>query len=468
MNKIDLAFTSALQQAQLIRNGEISPLELVEIYLERIELLNSQLGSYFTVTADLAIADAKVKTEILATHSKSDSELPPFFGVPISIKDLNPVAGIPCTYGNPSLLNYIPEYDDGVVVKIKQAGFIILGKTATSEVGSLPYAEPTGFPPARNPWNLEYTAGGSSAGAASSVAAGLCGIAQGSDGGGSIRIPAACCGLVGIKPSRGRVTHAPVGDRLNGIATNGPIGRTVADAAALLDLMSGYVIGDPYWLPNPEKSFLAVTEEKPSSLRVAYATGIFPFGEADANCKQGVLETVKLLEELGHKIEEKTIDVSGLIQPFQTTWQTNVATSGLPAEVLQPLNRYLLSRNSSAGEYMKAVYQMQMVARQIVALFCSFDVLVLPVYMHSPMRVGEWGNLSPEDTFEKIIRWVAPCPSANATGQPAIALPVGFDSKGLPLSVQIVGKPAAEATLISLAAQIEAARPWIGRRPHFD
>jgi amidase len=468
MNKIDLAFTSALQQAQLIRDREISPIELVEIYLERIELLNSQLGSYFTVTADLAIADAKVKTEMLVTQSKTNDELPPFFGVPISIKDLNPVAGIPCTYGNPSLLNYIPEYDDGVVVKIKQAGFIILGKTATSEVGSFPYAEPTGFRPARNPWNLEYTAGGSSAGAASSVAAGLSAIAQGSDGGGSIRIPVACCGLVGIKPSRGRVTHAPVGDRLNGIATNGPIGRTVADTAALLDSMSGYVIGDPYWLSNPEKSFLAATKEQPGSLRVAYATGIFPFGEADPNCKQGVLETVKLLEELGHTIEEKTIDFSGLIQPFQTTWQTNVATSGLPPEVLQPLNRYLLSRTVSAGEYMKAVYQMQMVARQIVALFCSFDVLVLPVYMHSPMRVGEWGNLSPEDTFEKIIRWVAPCPAANATGQPAISLPAGFDSKGIPLSVQIVGKPAAEATLISLAAQIEAARPWIGRRPNFD
>ncbi|WP_143046437.1 amidase, partial [Trichormus sp. NMC-1] len=227
MNEIDLAFTPALELAQLIRRREVSPLDLVEIYLERIERLNPQLGSYFTVTADLAVADAKAKTELLTTTS----ELPPFFGVPISIKDLTSVAGVTCTYGNPALVNNIPNYDDGVVKRIKQAGFTILGKTATSELGSFPYSEATGFPPARNPWNLEYTPGGSSGGAASSVAAGLSAIAQGSDGGGSIRGPAACCGVVGIKPARGRVTKAPVGDRLGGIAVNGPIARTVADAA---------------------------------------------------------------------------------------------------------------------------------------------------------------------------------------------------------------------------------------------
>ncbi|WP_414583201.1 amidase [Scytonema sp. PCC 10023] len=461
MNKVDLAFTSALEQAQLIRRREVSPLELVEIYLERISRLNPQLGSYFTVTAEQAIADAKAKTEMLA----SASELPPFFGVPISIKDLNPVAGVPCTYGNPALLSNISDYDDGVVTRIKQAGFILLGKTATSELGSTPYTEPTGFPPARNPWNLEYTTGGSSGGAAAAVAAGLCAIAQGSDGGGSIRGPAACCSLVGIKPSRGRVTHAPVGDRLNGIAINGPLARTVADAAALLDIMSGYVTGDPYWLSDPEPSFLAATQQKPGTLRIAYATSIAPLGEADANCQQGVLQTVQLLQELGHTVEQKSLDLSGLVEPFQVVWQTSVASSGIPAEILQPLNRWLLARTGSAGEYLQAVYQMQMVARQIVAFFDTVDVLVLPVYLHSPIRVGEWANLSPEETFQNIIRWVAPCPAANATGQPAIALPVGFDELGLPISVQLVGRPAAETTLISLAAQLEAAKPWIHHRP---
>jgi amidase len=463
MNAIDLAFTSALELAQLIRRREVSPLELVEIYLERIQRLNPQLGSYFTVTAEQAIADAKAKTEMLVSRK----EVPPFFGVPISIKDLNPVHGVACTYGNPALINNICNYEDGIVTKIRHAGFISLGKTATSELGSFPYTEPTGFPPARNPWNLEYTPGGSSGGAAAAVAAGLCAIAQGSDGGGSIRGPVACCGLVGIKPSRGRVSHAPAGDRVSGIAMNGPIARTVADTAALLDVMSGYITGDPYWLPDPNPSFLTASQQQPGKLRIAYATSISAIGEADASCKQGVLETVKLLAELGHTVEEKCPDFSGLIEPFQCVWQTSVAASGLPPEALQPVNRWLLSRTGSAGEYLRAVFQMQMVARQIIAFFDTVDVLVLPVYLHSPIRIGEWAHLSPEETFQNIIHWVAPCPPANATGQPAIALPVGFDSLGLPMSVQFIGKPTAESTIISLAAQIEAAKPWINHRPAF-
>lgn len=461
MNQVDLAFAPALKQSELIRRREVSPLELVELYLERIQQFNPELGSYITVTAEQAIDDAKIKTEMLV----QTEELPPFFGVPISIKDLNPVAGIPCSYGNAALLNRIPDYDDGVVVKIKQAGFIILGKTATSELGSFPYTEGTGFPPTRNPWNLEYTSGGSSGGAASALAAGLCPIAQGSDGGGSIRGPAACCSLVGIKPSRGRITHAPVGDRLNGIATNGPIGRTVADAAALLDAMSGYVTGDFYWLPEPDKSFLTSSQEKVENLRIAFCTNISPLGEADANCHQGVMQTVKLLEEFGHQVEEKCPDLSALIEPFQKVWQANVAASGVPVEILQPLNRWLLSRNGNAGEYLRAVYQMQIVARKIVMFFDTIDVLVMPVYLHSPIRIGEWGALNPEEIFENIIRWIAPCPVANATGQPAISLPVGFDNKGLPIAVQLIGKPTQEATLISLAAQLEAANPIYLHRP---
>ena len=463
MNEIDLAFTPALELAQLIRRRELSPLELVEIYLERIQRLNPQLGSYFTVIDELAIADAKAKTQLLTTTS----ELPPFFGVPISIKDLNAMAGVPCTYGSPALLNNIPEFDDGVVTRIKQAGFIILGKTATSELGSFPYTEPTGFTPARNPWNLDYTPGGSSGGAAAAVAAGLCAIAQGSDGGGSIRGPAACCGLVGIKPARGRVSKAPVGDRLAGIAANGPIARTVADAAALLDTMSGYVTGDPYWLPDPEPSFLVAAQTPPAKLRIAFATGVPPWGVADANCQQGVMQAVKLLEQFGHQIVEKCPDVNGLIEPFQIVWQSAVTASGLPPEILQPVNRWLLARTGGVADYIQAVNKMQIAARQIVAFFDDVDILVLPVYLHSPIRVGEWATLSPEDTFQQIINWVAPCPVANATGQPAIALPVGFDSHGLPISVQLIGKPAAEATLISVAAQIEAANPWIQHRPAF-
>lgn len=462
MNQVDLAFTPALEQARLIRDREVSPLELVNLYLERIQRLDNQLGSYFTVTAESAIADAQAKTESLA---QNNSELPPFFGVPITIKDLNAVAGVRCTYGSPALANNIADRDDNVVTKIKQAGFIILGKTATSELGSFPYTEPTGFPPTRNPWNLEYTAGGSSGGAAAAVATGLCAISQGSDAGGSVRGPAFCCGLVGIKPSRGRVSDAPVGDRISGIAAVGPIARTVADAAALLDAISGYVTGDPYWLPQLETSFYAATTAPPSSLKIAFSTSLAPVGEADNECAQAVLDTVKLLTQLGHTVEPGCPDFTGLIEPFTAVWQAGVAYAGIPKEVLQPMNQWLLAQTGGAGDYLRAVAQMQAIARRIVAFFNTVDVLLLPTYMHPTIKVGEWANLSPKETFQKIISWVAPCPPFNATGQPTIALPTGFDSRGLPIGIQLIGRPAAEATIISLAAQLEAAKPGIQQRP---
>ncbi len=466
MNKGDLAFTPALEQAQLIRSKQVSPLELVELYLERINRLDSQLGSYFTVTADMAIADAKAKTEQLAVTG-SPSELPPFFGVPISIKDLNPVAGVPCTYGTAALRKQLATHDDAAVTRIKQAGFIILGKTATSQVGSLPYTEPEGFPPTRNPWNLDRTPGGSSGGAAAAVAAGLCPVAQGSDGGGSIRGPAFCCGLVGLKPARGRISHAPVGDYQNGISINGPIARTVRDAAALLDVMSGYVTGDPYWLPDPEMPFLQATERKPGSLRIAFSTVIPPMGEVAPACGQAVLDTVRLLQDMGHEVEAGCPDFTGLIEPFKVVWQAGVGASGIPTPLLEKMNLWLLENTGSAGDYLRAVYQMQAISRRTVAFFDSFDVLVLPVYMHETVRVGEWANLSPEETLEKIISWIAPCPPFNASGQPAVALPAGFDPDGLPVGVQLVGRPAAEATLLALAAQIEEAKPWSHHRPPF-
>lgn len=464
MNQIDLAFSSALTQAQLISSRQISPLELVELYLQRIEQLDSQLGSYFTVMVDLATSDARAKTELLANNS---SPLPPFFGVPIAIKDLNPVAGVRCTYGTPALMDNIATYDDGVVTRLKQAGFIILGKTATSELGSFPYTEPLGFPPTRNPWNLDYTAGGSSGGSAAAVAAGLCAVAQGSDGGGSVRGPAFCCGLVGIKPSRGRVSYAPVGDRLSGIPAIGSLTRTVADGAAMLDVMAGYVTGDPYWLPAPETSFLEAASRTPQALKIAFSTSIPPLGEAENECKQAVLDTVKVLSDLGHHVEQSCPDFTGLTEPFTMVWQAGVAYSGIPKEVLQPVNQWLYEQTGTAGDYLRAVSQMQVIARKIVAFFDTVDVLVLPTYMHPTIKVGEWANLSPQETFERIINWVAPCPPFNATGQSAIALPTGFDSRGLPLGVQLISRPAAEATIISLAAQLESAKQWHQNRPSF-
>lgn len=454
MNSLDLAFTPALELAQLIRNRQISPLELTQVYLNRIQQYDPQLGSFFTVAGEMAMADAKAKTEQLAQTSEVNS-LPPFFGVPTAIKDLNAVAQMPLSYGISAFKDYVANYDDEVVKRIKGAGFIVLGKTATSQLGSFPYTEPPGFPPTRNPWHRDYVAGGSSGGAAAAVAAGLCPIAQGSDGGGSIRIPAACCGLVGIKPSRGRVSNAPVGDFQNGISTHGPLGRTVADAAALLDVMAGYVTGDPYWLVSPEISFLAATRQSSSLLKIAFSTQIPSFPEPEGVIKEAVHKTVKLLAEMGHEVEPGCPKLQGLTNPFRQIWQAGVLAAGIPLELLSPVNKWLGEQTETTGKYLQAVHKMQIIARQIVAFFDHFDLLVLPVCLQQPIRVGEWANLSPEKTVENIIKWIAPCPPFNASGLPVITLSMGQDEKGLPVGVQLIGKPADELTLIRVATQLE-------------
>lgn len=465
MNSVDLAFTPALEQAQLIRNKVISPLEITELYLERIERLNPQVGAYVTVMAAEALEEAQRQTEQLA---RGEAELPPFFGVPIAVKDLNPVAGVPCAYGVKAACDRIAEQDDYIVTKLREAGFIILGKTATSQIGSLPYTEPPGFPPTRNPWNPDYTPGGSSGGSAAALAAGLCAIAQGSDGGGSIRGPAFCCGLVGMKAARGRISFTPVGERLNGLAVNGPLGRTVADTAALLDVMSGYVLGDPYWLPDPNPSFLAGTQPPTRPLRIGFATRLAPIGEADGVCRQTVYDTVQLLEDLGHHAEEITLpDLSDLIEPFVIVWECVLAEVGIPWIVMEKMNRWLYwrARRINSGKYLQAVGKMQRVARCIVETCQPYDAVVFPVYMHPAIRVGAWRNLRPSQVLENVINWVAPCPPFNASGQPALAVPTGFDPHGVPIGVQLVGRPADELTLFSLAAQIEQARPWSQHRP---
>jgi amidase len=469
MNPTDIAFASALDQAAWIRQKQISPLELTQLYLARIEQWNPYLGSFFTIAAEQAIADAQRKTEMLMTVNDLDA-LPPFFGVAIAMKDLNSVAGLRCTFGNRAMMEHQSIHDDAVVTRCKTAGFTILGKTATSEVGSMPFTEPMGFPPARNPWNWDYTSGGSSGGAAASVAAGLTAIAQGSDGGGSIRGPAFCCGVVGIKPSRGRVSYAPIGDCLSGIATNGPIARTVADAAALLDVMAGYVVGDPYWLPDPVVPFhrIAVDAAQQDALsprRIAYSTAIAPIGEADVTCRQAVLETAQRLEALGHFVEPIELDVTGLAESFQVVWRTGVLASGIPVHLLEPMNQWLANHGDTSGTYQQAVWTMQRLARQLVTQLHPYDACLLPVYLHPPIQIGQWQELTPSQVMERIIQWIAPCPLANATGQPAIAFPTGFTSTGLPLGVQLMGRPADEATIIAIASQLSHHYPVEPRYP---
>ena len=464
LNLTDLAFTSTLEQARLIKERQITPLELTELYLSRIEQYDTQLGSFYHVARDSAIADARAKTEQIA-QTVDTSYLPTFFGVPIGIKDLKSVANMPISYGIPALKEQIATYDEGVVSKIKQAGFIILGKTATAQLGSFPYTEPEGFPPTRNPWNLAYTPGGSSGGSAAAIAAGFCSIALGGDAGGSIRGPASCCNLIGLKPSRGRISLAPVGDRLSGLGTHGILTRTVADAAAFLDIAAGYTVGDPYWLPNPAVSFVNATQEPLSPLKIGWVSSFLPLGEPHPECQQAVATIVKQLETMGHQIAPQTLDLSALIEPFTLIWASAVAASGIPTAALSPMNQWVLTQSGTAGEYLQAVTQMQLFSRQIVSLFTQIDVLVALTYMHPVIKVQEWIDLDPEAIFQKIVNWIFPCPAFNATGQPAINLPAGFDSQNLPVGIQLIGQPSGEATIIALAAQLEQIGDWSQQRP---
>jgi amidase len=450
----NLEFISALDLSKLIHGKEISPLELIEFYENRIKTIDSQLGSFAYVAIESAIEEAKIKTEILG-RTQDTSILPLFFGIPTAIKDLYPVKGMPISYGNGFIKEKIAEYDCGLVMKIKQGGFIIIGKTATSELGSLPYIESVGLPPCRNPWDLEYTSGGSSGGAAAAVAAGLIPVAPASDGGGSVRGPAFCCGLVGLKPSRGRISNAPVGDYQGGIATHGCLSRTVMDSAALLDIISGYTTGDPYWLPNPHMSFLDAITQDTGNLKIAFATSVLPSGKADEILQQQVKNIAHHLENMGHSLTEACPDFTPLVEPFVTIWQSSITGSGFPEQILTPMNRWLRERSQDLGGYLRALHQMQVISRQIVAFFADFDILLLPTYLKPPIKVGTWENLSPEDTLQHIIDWITPCPPFNATGQPAIAIPTGFTEKGIPIGVQLIGKPSDEVTILQLAYQIE-------------
>ncbi|WP_324281633.1 amidase [Cyanobacterium aponinum UTEX 3221] len=453
-NQKNISLISTVELSKLIHSKEISPLEVLEFYAPQIEEKNPKLGAFTYLDLDLAHKEAKEKTEILAQVDDT-SCLPFFFGIPTAIKDLYPVKGMPTSYGNGFVKDQIADYDCGITGKIKEAGFIIVGKTATSELGSLPYTESIGLPPCRNPHNLDYTAGGSSGGAASAVAGGLLPIAPGSDGGGSVRGPAFCCGLVGLKPSRGRVSNAPVGDYQGGIATHGCLSRTVADSAALLDAIAGYITGDPYWLPNPETSFLSALTQETGKLRIAFATSVLPAGEVDPILKTQVDAIALYLQEMGHELVEACPDFTTLVEPFKIIWQSGITAAGFPEQILNPMNQWLKQNSPDLGTYLRAVHQMQVISRQIVGFFDHFDLLLLPTYMSPPIKIGAWADLPPEKTLEKIIHWINPCPPFNATGQPAIALPTGFTEDNLPIGVQLIGKPADEKTLLQIAHQLE-------------
>lgn len=463
----DLAFEAAVDQAKLVRRGEVSPVELVEMYLRRTEKLDDELNAFVTLAPDEALDAARAAEQKVGRGD----DVPPFLGVPIAIKDLAETKGMRTTFSTKELADYVPDVDTGFVRRIKEAGFIILGKTNTPEFGTVPVTESELNGACRNPWDLSRTPGGSSGGAAAGLAAGLFPVAQGSDGGGSIRIPSSCCGLYGLKPSRGRVSSGPrLGEAWEGFSTAGPIARTVRDAAALLDVMSGYETGDPYWAPPPPRPFADEVGQPPGKLRVA-VTMASPNGvPVDPAVVAATEEAARLLEALGHSVEEAAPDWAAdeTTSAFIKVVQTSPALLPVDRSRMEPLNQALLDAADalSSADYVRAVTTLQRVARRVVAFWDGYDMLLTPTLALPPVPIG-W-VFQDDDPWMQLTRsgfFIPFTPPFNITGQPAASLPLHWTDDNLPVGVQLVGRPGDDATLLRLSNQLEQASPWAPKHP---
>ncbi len=469
-DQTNLLTRPASDLAALVRDGEVTARELAEAALQRIEALNPRVTAFTALDADRALASAD---EIETGDPR------PFAGVPIAIKDLfTPIEGFRQTNCSELLAaGAVSNFDDHVVARIRDAGFVILGVTNSPEFGILPVTEPRLNGPTRNPWDLERTPGGSSGGAAAAVASGMVPIAHGSDGGGSIRIPSACCGLFGLKPSRGRISQAPVlGDHF--LSTDGALTRTVADSAAMLDLLAGYVEGDSTWAPPPEEPFAAAAARDPGRLRVGVVK-TSPIGsDVDPLSVGAVDDAAALLSSLGHDVfDAPAIDMPQLLPTFTVLWAVTVAgsvvlTAALAGreptqESVEPLSweLYQQGMNTGAVQFAGAMVALQAASREIVARFEEFDVLLTPALGQRPVPIGTLDACSddPMADFAESARFTPFTALWNVSGQPAMSVPLYQGEDGLPLAVQIVGRPVGESTLLSLAAQLEAAEPWSER-----
>jgi amidase len=469
----DLLFRPASELAALVRSGEITARELVSASLERIEALDDQVNAFTHVDADGALA---------AADAISAGDERPFAGVPIAIKDNQPVAGMPLTFCADLFGDFAAPFDAAFVGRLRAAGFVIVGKTALPEYGILPSTESRRNGPTRNPWDLSRTPGGSSGGTAAAVAAGMVPLAHGNDGGGSIRIPAACCGLVGLKPARGRISLAPaLGDSF--LVTDGVLTRTTEESAQLLDLLAGPELGDATWAPPPSEPYSDAVARAPRRLHVG-VTLATPLTETEVDpiAARAVRDAIALLQELGHEVEELDSapwQIPGVFELFSAAFGPAVASTIVfaatiagrdPApEDMEKLSWYLWERSAQLGaaHYLAAQAQLQALARGFVAAMSEYDVVLTPSLALRPRPIGELfgDNDDPAETFRRAGEFTPYSAIANVTGQPAISLPFAHGEDGLPVGIHFFGRPADEGTLLSLAAQLEGARPWAARRP---
>lgn len=462
----------ALGLADLVARGEVSAPELLEAAIARTETHNKLLNAIVTSFYDEAREVAK----------KLDPALGRLAGVPFLIKDLNYVKGIPCSSGSRLFADVVPDHDAEIVKRHREAGLILFGKTNTPEIGLDASTESRHLGPCRNPWNTEYSTGGSSGGAAAAVAAGILPAAHATDGGGSIRIPASCCGLVGLKPSRGRTPLGPdVGEGWGGMSVGHVVCRTVRDSAAFLDVTHGPALGDPYHAPWFEGRFLDECKKDPGQLKIAVDLEPMTGAKLDPACKAAVENTIKLCEQLGHRVETAFPDFDR--EEFRRTTPVLVAATvantvysraaalgrELSAEDVEPitLSTAIRGRKTSAESYAKAVQFLHQTTRKVAAFFADYDLILSPTLVQPPVRLG-WLDTKSEDIdtyHDRFVQFWGFTNLYNATGQPAISLPLHWTEDNLPVGVQFAAGFGNESLLLQIATQMETAQPWFDRRP---
>ncbi|MGI9602788.1 MAG: amidase [Acidimicrobiales bacterium] len=456
MDGTDLCFAGASEQARLVRACEVSTRELTAATLSRIEAVDPQLNSYRVVLGDQAMAAAAEADELTAR-----GETAPLLGVPVAIKDNVDVAGVSTSHGVDA--GDSPAAADApVVAALRAAGAVIVGKTTCSELAVWPFTETAAWGDTRNPWNTDFSPGGSSGGSGAAVAAGLCGLALGSDGLGSIRVPAGFTGVFGIKPQRGRVWHDPAG--WNGLSVNGPLCRRVVDAALFLDATASDL---------PPGGFAGALDRGARPLRIAVSwksPALYPLAaRLGTQQRDAVNVMVGVLRDLGHTVVEREVDYPfTLSSTYLFRYLAGVAEeSQAYPDVLSTRTRHMAMMGRwIPGPLLRWALRAETgLASRVNTVFDDFDVVLTPGSVEAPLRVGELAGRGAVRTLYASGRKIPNFAPWNAIGQPAISVPAGFDDAGLPLSVQFAGRPHDEATLLALAAQIEAVRPWADDRP---
>lgn len=462
----------ALGLADWVRKGEVTPAELLEAAVARVESRDPALNAVVI----RAFEEARKAIE---------AGLPdgPFRGVPWLLKDLYAAwKGVRLTNGSRFFSDNVPDFEIELVSRYRRAGLVFFGRSASPEFGLTTTTESSLFGQTRNPWKLEHTAGGSSGGAAAAVAAGILPAAHASDGGGSIRVPASCCGLFGMKPTRARVPAGPkVGEGWSGMSTAHAVTRSVRDSAALLDACQGPARGDPYWAPPPARPYLEEVGADPGKLRIALQTRAFNEAEVDAECEKAARDAAALCRSLGHEVEEAElrIDKDAMGRATQVLIASNVHATlqerseelgrEWTADEVEPMTHLMMEavKNVTSTEYARSIRVIHGLSRHVEAFFENYDVLITPTMATPPLPLGRTALSRPDvaGLMSDLGRTVAFTQIFNAAGNPAMSVPLAWSRSGLPLGVQFAGRFGDEATLYRLAGQLEQAQPWFRKRP---